>query len=199
MKIEQVEFRIKSSDFSMDVHERSSGLHISQIINALEHRLNKAKFRNDLDEEALEGYRAFGFMFERLIMETALKGKRVKRIGEVTKQYKGTTIYMSPDVVNEDDWELEEWKCTWRSMAKFMTGGQVAREFRPWLWQLQSYLYALNMDVCTLRVLWVNGDYGLNRRPLPEAYRLSFTKRELKENWKMLMEYAEEQEMLDAA
>lgn len=210
MLVTAVPFKIDSKKIAMDVHERSEGVHVSQVIRSLNQGLFGSKFRSDLDETALESYRMLGFAWERVIVEAVLASKTLLRPGEVRKG----TIIGSPDAVNEDDWSLEEWKCTWRSLSnligkghKSLTNEQVnawieanadqvvqnmEREFFEWVVQQRTYCHMLSMDSSILRIMFVNGDYAANRRPFPVAVRLTFTPSELKDNWTMITDHARE-------
>lgn len=192
MIIEPVEFKIDSNLFGIDTHQRSSGLHVSEIISSLDNK----KFSNSFTTDDLEVYRTMGFAWERVLMIVLEKECSLKKVGEIKRD--GVTL--TPDPINETLWSLEEWKCTWRSMGNLIKARDeesgLREHFRGWLWQIKSYLYALNMEEAIIRVMFVNGDYAKNRKPTPWCRRLIFKQRELKDNWEMLLQHARDQEML---
>ena len=113
------------------------------------------------------------------------KGYVVARFGEmgdVCKVCEGTgriLIYLTPDGYHIDDVMLEEWKYTTKSSDNDIRG----YKFRRWLsWQIPSYLKALGLNVCRLRVYFARGNY---KSPVPvwREYILNYSGLEIDETW----------------
>lgn len=162
---------------------RSPGLHLGQIINSLANEggvdnygygngpSNGSPFRPNLRMEC-------GFLWED-ILTMALKARLPQRIGEIVVD----GIAMSPDGVDDSVWELWEYKATWVSSNR-----NPADNWR-WMTQIMGYMWGLQMTVCNMWILYVNGDYK-GSGPVDKQYRLEFTCRELEENWVMITNHA---------
>jgi len=119
-------------------------------------------------------------------------------------------VQMTPD--GFDGTRLESYKLTWKSMRKWeeMPVGvdfdiMQAEHFWPWIRSEMAYLGALNETahhntrpnpILTVRffVFWINGDYS--RKPGRGAQAtftdLTFTLKELDDNWRLLLRWREE-------
>jgi len=83
--------------------------------------------------------------------------------------------------VGGGNWQLEEFKCTWKSLHKYRD--ILAPLNRLWIWQMAGYCAMMGLTYARLHVMWVNGDY---RPPSPvyRTYLLRFTEQELEEFWR---------------
>ena len=157
--------------------ERGSGLHLSQIISSLANESGLDGFGEHSGGPTLR--MEVGFLWEDLLT-LVLKERLPQRMGEIVRD----GVIMSPDGVGWGDaWELAEYKATWKSSKNSPTDNW------RWMTQIRSYLAAVEADICNLFVLYVMGDY---RDSGPQAfhYRISFTQRELEENWAMITRHA---------
>ena len=160
---------------------RSSGLHLTDIIQGIADDTGRSKKRSDLGESELENYRAVGFCWER-VLENVLSGidEKLWRPGEVSMD----GISCTPDGVSMgDDLVLEEFKCTWTSSKKSV------EDRWQWWTQIKAYCHVLGLCRARLRVLYINGNWS---PPIPRVrmYEAGFTPQELDENWQMLVQFA---------
>lgn len=124
------------------------------------------------------------------------KGYVVERYGEmgdVCKTCEGTgriLIYLTPDGYHIDDMMLEEWKWTTKS-ANQDKNPIRGPKFRRWLsFQIPSYLKALDLLVCRLRVFYARGDYT-SGTPIWREYILRYSQTEIDDTWEMITDHAE--------
>lgn len=193
MLVTPIPFNIAEINVGHDTSPRTPGLHVSAVIRDIANRITKKGERpawdTQTDEERLKGstYQALGFAWER-VLERALSEQYEQehdflvRPGE---QYLDG-IYLSPDPFDLRDGVLEEWKCTWKSSNKF---ADIEKFFWEWTVQIKSYLKALGLTQCRLRVYFVNGDYK-DSGPQVKCAMLTFTQREIDENWRMITNHA---------
>lgn len=180
-------------------HERSTGLHQSQIIKSLCTDLEPERFdpSKPMDMTRVET----GFAFEH-ILERGLAARHpgLIRPGEVECD----GISGSPDGLDiaVDPWLLYEFKATWMSIGD----GIQAQKFRHWIWQIKGYLYMLKLRHARLIALFVRGHYKwedakvdgvvLPSGPLLLQWDFEFTENELVMNWGMLIRHARQKGML---
>lgn len=154
---------------------RTAGLHLSDVIHdiattsGIDHykRGNGTNLRMEM-----------GFLWED-VLSLALKDRLPNRLGEIRKD----GILMSPDGLNVEEWELCEYKCTWKSSR--------SDPLDNWRWctQILGYHSGLGTNVCNLKVLYINGDYR-DSGPQFFQYRLYATDPEIEENWQMIINHA---------
>ena len=176
---------------------RSPGLHLSQILDARE-ALQATKPRStltDFTEDVLENYRTLGFIWEWIISDyLTWAGIDCDRCGELELD----GVYLTPDAINLSDWTLEEWKCTWKTSNKDIAAG----DFERWLWQTQSYAYAIwkitgnFVPSATIRVFFVRGDYK-EFWPQVRFWKIHFTEVGLQENWEANLRMAKSKGWID--
>lgn len=185
MQIVTSPLEIVSTDWSPEKDiERSEGVHLSHVLTYIEEQLGK-KYENN---SGGQNYMAMGFVWERLL-EVALnepENPNIIRPGEQCLN----GIYLTPDGYNIADGCLEEWKCTWKSCHPERSPIDGPK-FQRWFWQQMGYCKALGLTKSRLRVFYINGDYGANRRPMPFQYDISFTQSEIDDNWDMVLAHAE--------
>lgn len=185
-----------------DPHERSVGLHQSDIIKSLAADLEPERFDSSkpMDMTRVET----GFAFEH-ILERGLAARHTGlfRPGEVSAD----GITGSPDGldIGVDPWVLYEFKATWMSIKD----GIQHTKFRHWLWQIKGYLYMLQLHRARLIALFVRGHYKwedatvdgvvLPSGPLLLQWDMEFTDEELLFNWAYLVKHARQKGMLPCA
>lgn len=172
-------------------HEK---LHMSDIYGRY-YEIVKPRKPNKFIEEAKPLYMEAGLAFEQMLEEafkTRLSGERPGEL--VTEE----GIVYSPDLILfEDVTRLGEIKVSW------MSSKEVPREeansfppkFEKYFTQMMSYCRALETPYARLIAFFVNADY---RPPRPEllAWNITFTKRELDENWRHMLNVARREGML---
>lgn len=184
MKVTESKFDIMTvlgpADFQ---HDRSSGLHLSQIYFDIEN--TAAPKNNNFTPDELQHYRAMGFMWEWVVskaMAQSLEYSDLMRPGEVTHE----GVIGSPDLIHIPTWTVVDTKATWRSLYKL---DNLEKFFWSWLVQLKGYCRMMETNKARLLVFGINGNY---RPPVPQTRRLDieFTSLEIKDNWSMLMQHA---------
>jgi len=158
---------------------RSPGLHLSTIIGDMFRRLEPKRFGGPLSPERI----ALGLAIEEVIGEAVsrLFGTGI-RPGEVTSD----GIIMTPDHLSFEH-GLEEWKATWVSDRDGLVNPKLDRYHV----QGKAYARAFGEHTMLFRVFFVNGNYG---PPAPglRAFHVRYTKRELDENWDLVLRHAED-------
>lgn len=173
---------------------RTPGLHMSDLYNSLHRTLDPKRYdKRDakgnpqpMDMTKVET----GTSFEEILEATLARRLLGDRPGEFTTP---EGIIYSPDYLffEEDDTILGEFKLTWYSSRN----APFDEKFDKWFTQMKAYLYHLSMKRARLYVLFVNGNY---KPPSPKllAWNITFTQRELTDNWNMLVRHAKKEGLL---
>jgi len=162
---------------------RTPGMHLTDVINAIEVEMGWRK--NTWEDEPLHTAGEIGFIWEDILSFT-YASRMTFRPGEVTCD----GIICSPDGLGLDPEYpdivvLEEYKCTWKSAKHELIGNW------RYMTQIASYLHALDLDTCIMRVLYLNGIYN-GQGPIRRTARIKFDEFELRDNWKMISNMAKE-------
>lgn len=133
-----------------------------------------------------------GFTFERLL-EHAYADRLLETVGVRPGEVQRDGIVGSPDGIafrGETD-ILTEFKCTWKSLAMEAELGLGRNSDRWWyyLTQHQCYLHMLQMTVCEMFVLFLNGDYK-GRKPRLRTYRFEYEPHVLEATWDEVLQFA---------
>lgn len=166
---------------------RGEGLHMSDLYSALYKDLEPERYDtgSPMDLQRVE----LGLAFEEML-ERAFKDRLFERPGEFQTD---EGIIFSPDLlIFEDDIiRVGEIKLSWLSSKDTPrdVNGSFGPKFDKWMVQIKAYCYHLETPYARLYFFAVNGDY---KPPSPQllAWDLTFTPRELEENWRMLRNYA---------
>lgn len=180
MKLVELGDSVDATLFSEDNRPRTTGLHLSQILDDIEKTLGQDYRDHPWD---MDPCRALGFLMERVI-QSHLIGSLVEagaliRPGEICRD----GIYMTPDGWNVKEEILEEWKVTWKSARR------PIESFDRYWWQIKAYCYGLATSRARLRVFFTNGDYR-GSGPRLQSWEAEFTERELGDNWTMIRNHA---------
>jgi hypothetical protein len=161
---------------------RSSGLHLSQIIQDL--------YYGDKPEEETPDYTRMcvGFAWEILLADAL---GRVFHQADLCDagillhpgEYERDGILMSPDATYLYDNVLEEYKATWTNSKKPIA------EHPAWICQTKSYCYVLGMDTVRFRVLHIMGDYK-GGGPIIKTWLVTYTQEEMERNWFVVKQHA---------
>ena len=166
---------------------RSPGLHLSTVIRVMEQALHGPRKPSGwmMDET-----REVGFIWEDLLSLVLAQRQVPEPLRPEEIVVDG--IAMSPDGIGL--WEghvvLEEYKCTWASI-----NNRSPDTHWPWLVQSKSDCRAIHVNQVIFRILDLMGDYK-GSGPLYRAYLLTYTDRDLEENWQMVLNH--KQMALDA-
>lgn len=170
MKIELI-----NEEFPWTVVPRSEGLHLSTIIQDIIHTLNGTTPR-PIDNAAKLQFEK-GYLLE-IAFSNAFKDKAIVHVGEMELD----GIICTPDGIAPN--HVEEYKCTARS------SNTTPDMVDAWMMQVKGYCRVMGMSECVFRILYLCGDYRGDRGPKYGPYHLYFTRRELDENWSMLVNHA---------
>jgi hypothetical protein len=164
--------RPKSAD------ERSSGVHVSQIIKYCQETTGLlSKRTKTVDADDMPLVMALGMAWEDWVV--GLYPDMAWQPGERHKD----NIYGSPDgytLLDDGTGQLEEFKATYKSRNTY---GDPTKS-SLWMWQLAAYCYLMDLTRARMHILWVCNDY---RPPFPPSYRtyeIEFTKKEINDLWK---------------
>ena len=200
-------------------YERSPGLHMSDLYNSMYKRLDPKRYDKrgaDGQPEEMDWAKvSAGMGFESRLEPQIAARYGGCRPGEMFTQHArdcgayrrpvkdgrvicacGAGIAYSPDWLF-DDLILGEFKFSWYSSKNFPHEDKFAK----WMCQVKAYLYHLKMSVVWVFPYWVNGTYPRGGPPSPsfdDAYEITFTERELGDNWKNLLKHARKEKMVPA-
>lgn len=182
---------------------RTPGLHMSQIYGDLYQDLEPKRFVKGSvpDPLRLEA----GLAFESFL-EDALRARLInaERPPEFTHQEPGIVepILFNPDlIIFNGTTRVGEIKLTWassRGVPRTVSNG-FPPSFSRYFVQILAYCHCLEVNEARLITFFVMGDYqyykdaqGQSKPCGPEllAWNITFTARELRENWQMLMNHA---------
>ena len=186
---------------------RSPGLHMSEIYGDLYQDMEPTRYVRGapMDPLRLEA----GLIFEQMLEEglkRRLQASGGGRPGEFVESEHG--IIYSPDLILfNGETRLGEIKLTWLSNSEMPreVANNLPQKFDKYLTQMKAYCRCLETPYARLMALFVNGGYEFLRKnkaerkpPAPAfgAWDLTFTKRELDENWSMLINHAKFKGML---
>jgi hypothetical protein len=178
-------------------YERTPGLHMSSLYNSLYEELEPKRFAKSSKPDATR--MELGTSFEE-VLEPALSARLLgSRPGEfITTD--GTDIIYTPDhlIFNGPEGNklvLGEFKCTWMSIRNGITD----QRFAKWMTQMKLYCHHLETPYARLYTLFVNGDYswrGPHGGPHVRAWDITFTKRELVDEWNLVLRHARRKGLL---
>lgn len=181
-------------DYTSSELVRSPGIHMSDIYNDLYKKLDPEL--EGWDAKSLNIAGALGFSWES-VLEKHLRDRVLNLRPEEFRTKEG--VAFSPDMlIFNGHLRLGEIKLKWfssRDVPREPGMNAFPPRFDKILTQMKSYAYNLETPDGRLYVFFVNGNY---RPPKPEvlAWDITFTARELKENWDMMMNHARHRRML---
>jgi len=190
MKLIQVPY-----DWTLESDEakgRSEGLHFSDLQSLMLHERDPKKFALNEGEDFDQGTKGrmeLGCAFE-FYEKSRLRKSGIEIIDGV--EFLKDGVRCTPDGETPGD-RIWEFKLTWASSA---------RDIEDWHWyyfvQIQSYAYARELLNATLIMANVCGDWKPPTAPHKRRFDLTFTPRELKENWCKVLGYKKKWERLHA-
>lgn len=106
----------------------------------------------------------------------------------------GAGTIFSPDFLFDIDGDvvLGEFKLTWMSPK----GAPTDPKFAKWWTQIKLYLHWLGLRRALLYVYFVIPDYRTPSPPIPRAWEATFTQRELRDEYDMIMRHARQEGLL---
>ena len=165
---------------------RSPGLHLSQIIHAIEDTIHPPE--DWCSEAELAFFASGGFMWERVFsmaMRDSVVSGDLVRPGELTLD----GIIGSPDLIRISDMTGIDTKMKWRSVRSWDDAGSREKNYWAWFTQCKAYAKMFGINVYEIHAFFVAGDW---RPPIPQtrALRMEFTDKELNDTWAMITGYA---------
>lgn len=202
MRVEHIPFELDMLDATMRERGkdgRMPGPHLSDVVrdlaNATIHKGKRQRFAEltRAEQSRMARYVELGFSWEALFEREFRKrmhvrsGRKGLRLDYQTQLRKGG-LWMTPDAIDDVDWELWEFKLTWKTVRRIEDIEQDPALWE-WLVQIRAYLHTLKMSTCHLLAYFVNGDYSEPRVPVVRHVRLTFEPHELEANWGMIMNH----------
>ena len=179
---------------------RAQGVHCSNIIRNIAVEMGILK-SDQPDDTRLMDVRevtdpvaiirmAIGLAWESWYIKEILAGSGVeKHPGEMTL----SEIHMNPDGVSAEIVEkgrhaivVHEVKATYKS-----TNRDMGKEWM-WLTQLKCYCKAAKTLHGKLHVLFICGDYKFPIRPVLKCWNITFSQKELDDNWQLMTDYRDQ-------
>jgi len=157
---------------------RSPGVHVSEVIHDLATRLGHYEARDEITPEA-RCMMELGCALEDAVIDRLTRHSpgRYVQPGELELD----DIYGTPDLLDIDDYAIEECKLTWMSSNH---DPDSEKFWRYWV-QLKSYCRMAGSSLGRLRVAFVMGDYK-GSGPQYRVWEARFSDDELAENWAMI-------------
>lgn len=177
-------------DLTMSDPHRGKGLHASDIYNDLYQELEPERYRKDGKPPDL--LMALGLAWEQYLEKTLVSnGVLCARPGELESP---EGIKYSPDLllVNGQD-RIGEIKLTSLSTRVGPTNAKFAK------YLTQGMIYAHWTEIPRVRyyVLHIHGNHKGAKFPVMNVWDVDFTARELRDNYKLLMQHARDKGMFD--
>jgi len=164
---------------------RSPGMHVSTVIHSLAVGLG---YLSGDSSRLTTTWAQLGCALESSIIARWAEEYpgRFVQPGEIEKD----GIFGTPDMLDTEDDSLVEIKLSWMSSKQTADSEKF---WRYWV-QVMAYCWMWGTDKGSLHVCHVNGDYkfGGGTGPVYRVWERVFEKRELVENWKMILVNAEE-------
>jgi hypothetical protein len=178
-----LEFKLAMSD-----PKRGKGLHASDVYGSFYKQLYPAKYGDKQSDPDL--LFALGLAWEQYLEKALIaNGVLCIRPGELIGEWEGKEVKYSPDLLicNGED-RLGEIKLTWMSSRTCKPGH---KNFEKYLSQGRIYAYFTGIHKVRYFVLHVVGDWAANRMPQMHVWDVEFTKQELRQEMRMLMNHAQ--------
>jgi hypothetical protein len=200
---------ISSASYSREFGvPRSTGCHLSQVIQRIVEREGKKSY-DDWEEEELEGLRTPGFVWERVMGEHARDvnpGSALAYPGEMfwcrdcdrtilgedvaqkhCSAFKHRGIYFTPDAIITPQWWPLEWKFTWMSSkrasddATEATGIAHLNGLQKWVWQLGWACGCLEADRAQIQAMFARADYSSSKpKVIAKVFNIEFSPKDLR-------------------
>jgi len=170
---------------------RSSGLHLSDILQHLNRTLEPAKFKDDIEENP--EFAVLGLAFEECLAHAlSLMVPGWEKPGEFSAE----GIAMSPDGFGDPEFDgVDEFKATWKSMPDEAQDFCDHPKFAHYHRQAKSYCRVLGVRKVRFRVLFLCGNYRPSL-PVFKTYVVKYTALELEENWQLVLSHGRDMGVL---
>lgn len=168
----------------MPMQNRSPGMHISEIIGDLcvQLRYHDPRPAGEDFPDHVKLRMALGNALEHAIIhryELDDPGRYVQP-GEMSLD----GLFGTPDLLDTETFTVHEIKCTWLSANHDIDSKKL---WKYWV-QVKAYCRMMETLRGDLQIAYVNGDYS-DMSPMFRQWGATFTKRELEDNWNMLVSH----------
>jgi len=173
-------------DWVLDTNEekgRSEGLHFSDLQSLMLHERDPEKFSLDEGEDFDQGTKGrmeLGCAFE-MYEKYKLRKAGYEIIDGVEHTQDGVLLTPDGETPGERIWEFK------------LSYASSAREIEDWHWywfiQIKAYAHARQLLKASLIVCNVCGNWKPPTEPHKRRFDLTFTPRELRENWRKVLGY----------
>lgn len=189
--------RITPIDHGLDLtapapgYVRTPGLHMSEIFGEIYKQIDPKRYGRESTEAQRAAYMAPGLALEEAL-ESMLRDKLTRDSGRPGEFVSPEGIIYSPDlIIFNDTHRVGEIKLTWMSCKEVprVEARSFPPQFDKYFTQMKSYSYCLDTPYARLYAFFVNGDYKA-RQPEFLAWDVEFSKRELEDNWRMIINAA---------
>lgn len=195
MLIKQVD-PISAGDLQLQIDlqhgERSEGYHLSRILgDYIWRRDQNDRFEYDPNPgEAVRALWEVGFLWEMCAGKALAERYKLAYPGAhlLTQcELVSDDIYMTPDIINIRDEVIHEFKGTKKSSSHSFSSSKFAH----WHMQAKAYCRKVEFNRARFDVLFINGAYekGVLGDVVPAAWQVEYTDRELKDNWRIIMNH----------
>lgn len=186
-----------AADFLMEQpgYHRGAGLHMSDIYGALYQELEPNRYKTGTPMDPVRV--GAGLAFEQMLEEGLRRRIPGERPGEIMSP---EGILCSPDFLFFNGaTRVGEFKATWASLRGWpttegMDGIPVSAS--KWMTQIMAYCHLLETADARLIVYFVNGNYVKPLAPQLKAWDITFSRREMEDNWAMLINFARYKKLL---
>lgn len=176
---------------------RGEGLHASDIYNSYYEQANPKRYGKKPNQPPPDLLFAVGLAWEQYFEKVLIaQGVLCARPGELVGEWKGRDIKFSPDLLicNGED-RLGEIKCAWMSSRLKPTD----KDFQKYLTQGKMYAYFTGIHRVRYFVLHMVGNWRDYPFPQMRIWDIEFTKRELMDEMKTMMQHAEDERLFEKA
>lgn len=181
MKMTEIAIPVRDYDrifMSSSQSRRSKGIHLSGIIKGILLLDDPERYGSPIDDNARAMFE-LGFRWENTLKPTYPE--------DVIRQFemKKNRIIGTCDALFPRHWRIGESKATWISAKHDI----LSPRLKHWIWQGCGYCAMADATEIQYDVLYVNGYYDRTERPRPiyRRWLLEFKRREVRENWEMLL------------
>jgi len=177
--------------------DRSKGRHVSEVIHRIAARLEPARFgkKGGIDPVLAQG----GFLWEDVWSQVLARQFGHNKQLEIMED----GIFMTLDGFSAKRWRVIEYKATKMSARNDIR----SRKFLHWHMQIMAYCLAMGTTEAELVPIFLNGSYELGGGKFGKPcvgkdghpWLMRYTKRELVENWRMILREARDMDREEAA
>jgi hypothetical protein len=169
------------------VRDRSTGRHLSEIVHWIVQNMDPQRFAGGaVDPIAVHQGFIWEDVWDQVLGHQLGNGRQMEMCED--------GIFMTPDQLDFDSWRVREFKATKLSAGHPIRGSK----FFHWHVQVMAYCRAMGTLEAELIVLHINGSYELGGgrfgKTVARPWLLTFTPRELEENWRMVLRARDQME-----